>query len=233
MERRRNPSEVLPMRERCGRTAILSEVSAAPAPIGATVDDLGCMVSWCPNQGVTKMARRPFLAGLALIALLIAVALPVVAADPSPKPVPPGQAKKPPKVEKTPITVTGTVAETTDADGRSTFTLRSGGTTYTLEGGPWWFYGDDHPLKAFVGRSVTVVGGRAAGSTEIDVETVNGKALRQPGKPPWAGGWKVVGERHPGWSQEKADRSKAKFGDCFPPGQCKDKPAKPAASAAP
>jgi opacity protein-like surface antigen len=43
------------------------------------------------------------------------------------------------------------------------------------------------------------------------------------GKPPWAGGWKRVGEGHPGWSQEKADRFKAKFGDCFPPGQCKDK----------
>ena len=179
------------------------------------------------------MTRRPLLAGLALIALLIAVALPVVAADPSPKPVPPGQANKPPKVEKTPITLTGTVAETTDADGRSSFTLRSGGTTYALDGGPSWFYGDKHPLKAFVGKSVTVVGARAAGATEVDVETVNGQALREPGKPPWAGGWKVVGERHPGWSQAKADRMKAKFGDCFPPGQCKDKAAKPKASAAP
>jgi hypothetical protein len=179
------------------------------------------------------MARRPLFTGLALIALLIAVALPVVAADPSPRPVPPGQQNKPPKVEKTPITVSGTVAETTDADGRSTFTLRSGGTTYTLEGGPSWFYGDDHPLKAYVGDSVTVVGRRAAGETDIDVETVNGQALREPGKPPWAGGWKAVGERHPGWSQAKADRMKAKFGDCFPPGQCKEKSAKPAATTAP
>jgi hypothetical protein len=176
------------------------------------------------------MARRPVLAGLAFIALLIVVAVPVVAVDPSPKPVPPGQKDKP---AKAPITLTGTIAAGTDADGRATFTLSSGGTTYTLDGGPAWFYGDNHPLKAYVGKIVTVVGERAAGSTEVDVESVNGKALRAPGKPPWAGGWKVVGQRHPGWSQEKADRFKAKFGDCFPPGQCKDKPAKPSASPAP
>ncbi len=179
------------------------------------------------------MTRRPVLAGLALITLLVLVALPVVAADPSAKPVPPGQANKPPKAEKAPITLTGTVAASTDADGRQSFTLRSGGTTYTLEAGPSWFYGDNHPLKVYVGKSVTVVGGRAAGSTEVDVDSVDGKALREPGKPPWAGGWKVVGERHPGWSQEKADRFEAKFGDCFPPGQCKEKPAKPTASSAP
>lgn len=179
------------------------------------------------------MTRRPAFGGLALIALLILVALPVVAADPSPKPVPPGQANRPPKVEKAPITLTGTVAAATDADGRPSFTLRSGGTTYTLEGGPSWFHGDKHPLKAYVGKSVTIVGARATGSTEVEVESVDGKALRAPGKPPWAGGWKVVGERHPGWTQEKADRFKAKFGDCFPPGQCNVKPNEAAASAAP
>jgi hypothetical protein len=179
------------------------------------------------------MTRRPLIAGLALIALLVVVALPVLAADPSAKPVPPGQANKPPKADKAPITLNGTVAAATDADGHASYTLSSGGKTYTLESGPWWFYGDDHPLKAYVGKSVRIIGEAAAGSTEIDVESVDGKALRAPGKPAWAGGWKVVGERHPGWSQEKADRFKAKFGDCFPPGQCGDKPAKPAASAAP
>ena len=179
------------------------------------------------------MTRRPALAGLALIALLIVVALPVVAADPSAKPVSPGQANKPPKVEKASVTLTGTVAATTDADGRPSYTLGSGGKTYTLDAGPSWFYGDNHPLKAYVGKTVKLIGEEAAGSAEIDVESVDGKALRAPGKPPWAGGWKVVGERHPGWSQQKADRFKAKLGDCFPPGKCKEKPAKPAASAAP
>jgi hypothetical protein len=179
------------------------------------------------------MARRPIIAGLALIALLATVAIPVVAAPPSGKPTPPGQANKPPKAEKSPITVTGTVAVTTDAEGRTSYSLRSGSTTYALEGGPSWFYGDNHPLQAYVGKSVTVAGERAEGSTEIDVETVGGKALREPGKPSWAGGWKVLGEGHPGWSQEKADRFKAKFGDCFPPGKCKEKPNKAAASPAP
>lgn len=179
------------------------------------------------------MPDRSILTGLALVALVALVAVPVLAADPSPSAGPPGQQGKPAKVAETPITLTGTVAASTDTDGNATFTLRSGATTYTLDGGPAWFYGNKHPLKAYVGKSVTVVGERAPGETEVDVETVDGKALRAPGKPPWAGGWKVVGKAHPGWSQEKADRFEAKFGDCFPPGQCKDKLNKPAASAAP
>jgi hypothetical protein len=75
-----------------------------------------------------------------------------------------------------------------------------------------------------VGKSVSVAGERVAGSNTVDVTTVNGTALRGEGRPAWAGGWKRVGQAHPGWSQEKADRMKAKFGDCFPPGQCKPKP---------
>jgi hypothetical protein len=65
---------------------------------------------------------------------------------------------------------------------------------------------------------------------EVPAEQLD-RAVREAGKPPWAGGWRRVGERHPGWSQEKADRMKAKFGDCFPPGQCKDKGAKPGGGA--
>jgi hypothetical protein len=195
------------------------------------------------------MARQSLITALALVSLLALAAvasLPAIAADPSPSgQLPPGQvdkspgpgkgpkADKGPKVPKTPITLTGTVSATTDAEGKVSYTLRSGTTTYTLDDGPSWFHGDNHPLKAYVGKRVTVVGSRAADSTEVDVDTVDGKSLREPGKPPWAGGWKVVGERHPGWSQEKADRFKAKFGDCFPPGKCKEKPAKPQASAAP
>ena len=64
--------------------------------------------------------------------------------------------------------------------------------------------------------------------------TVDGKRIRAEGKPPWAGGWKRVGERHPGWTQEKWDRWQAKMAgkakalgvDCWPPGHCKDKPGK-------
>ena len=176
------------------------------------------------------MTRRPILAGIGILALLIAVALPVIAANPNA----PGQANKAAKGEKAPktpkiaITLSGSIALSTDAEGKETYTLADGGTTYTLEAGPAWFFGENYPLKPFVGQSVTVVGEVAEGSTEVDVESINGTALRAAGKPPWAGGWKRVGALHPGWSQEKADKLKARFGDCFPPGQCKDKAAKPA-----
>jgi len=185
--------------------------------------------------------------GLSLIGLLVAiVALPALAADPSGAPTASAapEASKEPRASKAPkapkpergpkerkapgatVTVAGNVATRTNADGETEYTITSGGKTLTLEAGPSWFFKDKHPLKSFVGKRVTIVGEQRAGETEIDVETVDGKRLREPGKPPWAGGWKVVGEGHPGWTQEKADRFKAKFGGCFPPGQCKDKPAK-------
>lgn len=181
------------------------------------------------------MSRRPVLLVAALAVLSILVALPAVAADPSPSPgagqgKAKGQQKE--KVAETPISLTGTVAAATDAEGKTTYTLSSGGKTYQLDAGPSWYWGDKHPLKAFVGQSVKVEGSTKAGSTEVDVARVDGKAVRAAGKPPWAGGWKRVGKAHPGWSQEKADRFKAKFGDCFPPGQCKTKPNKGAAGAA-
>ena len=175
------------------------------------------------------MTRRPILAGIGILALLIAVALPVLAANPNA----PGQANKAAKVPKVAITLNGSIALATDAEGKATYTLADGGTTYTLEAGPAWFFGEDYPLKPFVGQSVTVVGEVAEGTTDVDVESINGTALRAAGKPPWAGGWKRVGALHPGWSQEKADKLKARFGDCFPPGQCKDMAAKPGESESP
>ena len=171
------------------------------------------------------MVRRPTLLLPALTILAVILAVPVLAGQPGAgkgKENAPGQAKE--KVEKAPITISGTVDVTTDANEKDTYTLTDGGTTYTLEAGPSWFFGDDHPLQPYVGESVTVEGEVAAGSTEVDVISIDGTALREAGKPAWAGGWKIVGELHPGWSQDKADRFEAKFGGCFPPGQCKDKP---------
>ncbi|HET7677276.1 MAG TPA: hypothetical protein VFK38_05430 [Candidatus Limnocylindrales bacterium] len=168
-----------------------------------------------------RRARAAFLA-LAALALAVLVALPTLATHA------PGHSPKPDK-SKTPetqVTLRGQVGATTDAEGKTTYTLSADGKTYELDAGPSWFHGDKHPLKAFVGKTVTVVGGQRQGSLAVDVETVDGTRLRAAGKPPWAGGWKKVGKAHPGWSQEKADRMKAKFGDCFPPGQCKDKPNK-------
>jgi hypothetical protein len=194
------------------------------------------------------MPVRWFAALVALAILVVLVALPVLAAGPSDTPVTPAAApaaekspnpNKPDKAAKKPkgdpVTVTGTVGTRTDADGRTEYTLTSGSTVLVLDGGPTWFYGDDHPLAGSVGKRVTVVGTQRAGEAEIDVETVDGVALRAPGKPPWAGGWKAVGERHPGWSQEKADRMADKRAEqaarhgvaCWPPGLCKD-PAAPA-----
>ena len=105
----------------------------------------------------------------------------------------------------------------------------AGSTVLVLDAGPSWFYGDDHPLRGAVGKRVTIAGTQRAGESEVDVETVDGAAVREPGRPPWAGGWHRVGERHPGWSQEKAERWAAKRAEqaerhgvsCWPPGHCK------------
>ena len=167
------------------------------------------------------MVTRRRITMLAIAILALVVAVPVLAAKPSGAP---GQQKDKPVTA--PITLNGTIETSTDADGETVYTLTDGGTTYTLEAGPKWFFGDDYPLDPYVGQDVTVEGEIAEGTTEVDVKSIDGTALRGEGKPPWAGGWKAVGERHPGWSQEKADRFQAKFGGCFPPGQCKDKPDK-------
>jgi hypothetical protein len=150
----------------------------------------------------------------------------------------------PAQVPAVDVSLTGTVGTQTNDQGETEYTLTTPDATLTLDAGPAWFFGDAYPLAPFVGKQVTVGGERREGSTQVDVLTVDGTALREPGKPPWAGGWKVVGERHPGWTQERADRQaakqadkKARFGlDCWPPGHCKDasgKPATPAATSAP
>jgi cytoskeletal protein RodZ len=115
----------------------------------------------------------------------------------------PGQGNgKPDKADKEPevdVTVQGTVQQTTDGQGRPAFTLTAAGKTWELSAGPPWFWGDKNPLKAYVGKSVTIAGEAEDGGTELDVSTVNGTAIRAPGKPPWAGGPWVVGPTHPGW----------------------------------
>ena len=64
--------------------------------------------------------------------------------------------------------------------------------------------------------------------TELDVDTIDGIALRADGKPPWAGGPKVVGETHPGWKAWMADGKRDKSagkgaGRETAPGQTRDK----------
>ena len=192
--------------------------------------------------------RQLGLLGVAVVATL-AIAIPVIAADPShssappvqtkpdksPKPdkvANPGQGHKPDKAAKpdkseapeTPVTVQGTIQEGKDGKGRPTFTLISAGKTWELSAGPPCYWGDNNPLKAYVGKSVTIGGSTEEGSTELDVETVNGTAIRAAGKPPWAGGPWVVGPTHPGWKPRMADGK---------PGHGKDKSAQPAESEKP
>ena len=123
---------------------------------------------------------------LAVGVALLAIAIPVLAASPQPS-EPPGKAAKPEKGPETPVSVTGTVRTATDADGRPTYTLTAAGKTWTISAGPSWFWGDKNPLAAYVGKSVTIAGTTHAGDTELEAEKVDGKALRAPGKPPWAG----------------------------------------------
>lgn len=111
----------------------------------------------------------------------------------------PEKAAKPDEGSETTVTLKGTVQKGVDGDGRPSYTMTVAGKTWTLSAGPPWFWGDNNPLAAFVGKSVTVAGETNAGDSEIDVETVDGTALRAPGKPPWAGGPWVVGPTHPGW----------------------------------
>lgn len=171
-----------------------------------------------------------FAVGLLILAL--AVALPALAADPTPSSGPSasagtdkGDKTKAARARSVKVTLNGSIVATRDAASRTTYTLQSGGKTWTLHAGPDWFFGDKYPLKRFIGKSVTVIGDTHEGTAEVDVVSIDGTAIRAPGRPPWAGGWKHVGKLHPGWTQEKADRFKAKFGDCFPPGHCKVKPA--------
>lgn len=165
----------------------------------------------------TRLERRPALLVAGLVAVL-AIAVPAIAADPSPSGGPPGREGKSDKAAKAdrgpaiPKTLRGTVDRTTDGKGRPTFTLTVDGVTWELSAGPKWFHGDNSPLAAHVGAAVEVTGTHREGETELDVETVNGVALRAGGKPPWAGGPKVVGEGHPGWKAWKAAKADGKPG---------------------
>src|SRR3712207_8241224 len=86
--------------------------------------------------------------GITLVSLfvLLALALPVLAAPPS---TPPGQANKAEKskVPEVEVSLRGRVEKSTDAEGETTYTLTADGRTWRLEAGPKWFHGDSHPLE--------------------------------------------------------------------------------------
>jgi hypothetical protein len=172
-------------------------------------------------------SRRIVIAAALVTALAVGVPG-VIAADPSPSPGPSERAAKPAKAPKVEVTLRGTIERTTDDKGRPTFTLTTGGTTYELSAGPKWFHGaGGGPLAAYVGKTVTIHGWQREGTTDVSVDTVDGVALRAAGRPPWAGGPKTLGERHPGWKAWKlnGERPGRGLGREHAPGQLKDKPA--------
>ena len=154
-----------------------------------------------------------------------ASAVPLAAPTPAAtlKPAATPKPAKTPDETKGPIeTLTGVLGVRTDADGDREYVLNG----IELSVGPPWYWGTKNPLEPFVGKSVTVTGrtdtgrpstkanGKAADADgpEFEVYSVNGSKVRAEGKPPWAGGPKVVGERHPGykgWSQGKSEKAKA------------------------
>ena len=128
-----------------------------------------------------------------------------------------------------PVTLNGIVGRSSDEAGE--FTLVVGLKVYRLSAGPRWWWGDSSPLAAVVGKVVTIDGEQEEGSDEVDVLAIDGKQIREPGRPPWAGGWKVVGPRHPGWAQWKVDKAAGKaHGRSSAPGQLKHEDEAPSPS---
>jgi hypothetical protein len=162
---------------------------------------------------VPRSARAP-IAVAAIVVLAVAVAIPVLAASPAPSGGPGngngnGHGADKSHEPEVQVTVRGPVSATTSADGETEYTIVADGKTLRLAAGPPWYWGDKNPLKGAVGKTVTIVGEQSG--DEVDVQSIDGTAIRPAGKPPWAGGWRVVGSSHPGWSQEKADRMKDKL----------------------
>jgi hypothetical protein len=111
----------------------------------------------------------------------------------------------------------GEVVAMVDADGGTAYFLElEDGTLIELRFGPAWFWGPLDPLDALVGTTVELSGPlavdgpdehasetgqqHAADQPKLHVRSVDGTPLRSHGKPPWAGGPKVVGEVHPGYA---------------------------------
>ena len=159
------------------------------------------------------MVRRLSIAAVAAVALG-AVALPVEAQD----------ADVLEDVAAPDTTSSGEVVAVIDEDGHSHYFLQlADGTQVELRFGPSWFWGPLNPLDSLIGTTVDVTGNvaadgpdehasatgqaHAANKPKLHVKAVNGASLRTHGKPPWAGGPKVVGESHPGhagWSKGHA-----------------------------
>jgi len=120
---------------------------------------------------------------------------------------------------------TGTVV-LQEEDGRTVYYLDPGddGDLIQLSYGPSWFWGELHPLNGLEGEVVTIGGQlrdgmpnenasatgkeHAAKAPAMRVRSIEGE--KRKGKPPWAGGPKVVRESHPGYKgSSEGDATKA------------------------
>lgn len=122
----------------------------------------------------------------------------------------PAKAAETPEADEVITTLKGVLTTKQDADGDVGYYIDD----VRLSVGPPWFWGDKHPLAGLVGQAITVTGHMETGNPdkakanakakdsgpEFEVLTVNAKTIREPGKPPWAGGPKAVGPSHPGYA---------------------------------
>lgn len=131
----------------------------------------------------------------------------------------PAEATDTPDADEVLTTLKGVLTTKKDAEGDVDYYIGD----VQMSVGPPWFWGAKHPLTSLVGQTITVTGHMETGNPakanakdvgpEFEVLTVNGKTIREPGKPPWAGGPKVVGPSHPGyagWSKNHGNGSDAK-----------------------
>ena len=188
--------------------AVASSPSPLPDPsTGATEEPTATPAAETVEPSVVV---EPSVAGETFVAVPYSAPTAVPAAAAA-TPTPAKTTEEAPEVEPANTELTGKLTIVTDADGDTEYVV---GTT-RVSVGPPWFWGTNHPFKGLVDTTITVTGhmddgtgpkkDKANGTTkvrvpEFEVYAVNGKTIREPGKPDWAGGPKKVGATHPGYA---------------------------------
>ena len=161
------------------------------------------------------------LVGGAMVVAL-AIAIPVMGADPSPSagprvnrnrtsrrtPTSPTRRRRPPRAAKAAktevaVTVQGTVTKGTDDKGRPTYSVTADGKTWELSAGPSWYWGDKNPLNAYVGKSVSIAGHHARRRDRAGRR--DGRRHGPPGAGQAAVGRRTVGRRRDAPRMEALD----------------------------
>jgi hypothetical protein len=190
----------------CGSAIVLTMVgvvvAASPSPDPSS--------SPAESQAPSASSQAP---SASVAPLAVPFSAPTAAPSVAPKSAAtpkPAKATETPDADEVVTTLSGVLSTKADADGDVDYYIGD----VRLSVGPPWFWGDKHPLKGLVGKSITVTGHMETGNPakakanakakdsgpEFEALTVDGKTIREPGKPPWAGGPKVVGPSHPGYA---------------------------------